>query len=217
MNTTLAVMGGVDPSVGAASFLSLKDKAAYETACVTCRKEVRSPFIHHSFIIRGRIIFIEAAEGSVGAMVRWMFSHGRRHKNLTSLVLIESLITDESLMTIARCCPNLTLLDIRCTRGLSEDALVFVMKHCRRLKSIVGCRCIGDHTIEAIAANCKNLNSLNVNYTGGYTTDESIASIAAECPGLTELNVALNHHITIQSPQTVTACCHRLTFTDFGG
>jgi hypothetical protein len=212
-NTMLYVMGVIDPSVGAASFLNLKDNAAYETACVTCREEVRGSFIHHYFATRGRIIN-EAAGGSVGALMRWMFD-GRRHINLTSLVIIESLITDESLIMIARCCPNLTLLDIRCTRGLSEDALIFVMKHCRRLKTIVGCRCTGDDITEAIAANCKNLTSLNVNYTGGYTTDESV-SIAAECPGLTELNVALNHHIKNQPPRTVT-CCHRLTFTDFGG
>jgi hypothetical protein len=212
----LAVMGVVDPSVGAASFLSLKDKAAYETTCVACREEVRSPFIHHSFTMCRRIIN-EADEGPVGALVRLMFRRGRRHKNLTSLVLTESLITDESLMTIARCCPNLTSLDVRCTKGLSEDALIFVMNQCRRLKSIVGCRCIGDQTIEAIAANCKNLTSLDVSYTGGYITDMSIASIAAECPKLTELNVALNHHVTIQSLRTITTHCPRLTFVDFEG
>jgi hypothetical protein len=206
----LAVMG-VDPSVGAASFLSLEDKAAYETVCVACREEVRSPFIHRSFEMNEHVI--------KKVMMRWMFNHGRRHKNLTSLVLTECLISSESLMMIARCCPNLTLLNIEGSNGFTQDALVFAMNHWRRLKSIDMRLCwgVGDQTVEAVAANCKNLTYLKVSHTTGDVTDESIALIAAECPELTELNVSGHHHMTIQSLRAITAYCPKLTFVNFNG
>jgi hypothetical protein len=214
----------VDHSTGPASFLDIEDVVAFETVSRDCREVTRSHNLMRSFSVTEDRLDSKKARG-INEMVSWMFGNGRLHKNLTSFVYSccnsddadYPSLTDDSLMMVARCCPNLNLVVIKLCSDITEDAFVFLVNHCSGLTSINmdGCWDVGDRLLMAVATDCKNLTSLSA-VGCNELTDEGIASIADGCQKLTLLNVA-HCYLTIESMLTIAIGCPRLTTLNFTG
>eukprot|EP00899_Mesostigma_viride_P012544 jgi/Mesvir1/21290/Mv21683-RA.1 len=129
-------------------------------------------------------------------------------------------------------CPNLRTLsvwsspevDYRCEKqqrirhrlvrpGMATQSFS-TLAHCTGLRSLnlAGCVDVGDDLLTALAASCRELESLDVSYC--RVTDAGITEIALHCPGLKKLSARALKHVTDTSIEQVALCCGQLKWLD---
>eukprot|EP00899_Mesostigma_viride_P023127 jgi/Mesvir1/399/Mv11290-RA.1 len=89
--------------------------------------------------------------------------------------------------------------------------------HCTRLRSLnlAGCADMDDALLAALAASCRELDSVDVSYC--RVTDAGITELAQLCPGLKELSAGGMRRVTDASIEQVAANCQGLRRLDVGG
>ena len=123
------------------------------------------------------------------------------------------LLTDDSFKAVLAGCASLTSLDVSGCGNLTDEALQAIAKdHALTSVNVSGCRNLTDEAIKAIAS-C-SLRTLNVARCGKLLTDLSIQAVAASCPSLTSLNVADCKFLTDGSIEAIAAGCGSLTSLD---
>lgn len=81
------------------------------------------------------------------------------------------------------------------------------------------CRNITDAAITALAANCANLTTINLNscYKIDQVTDASVTALATHCPNLTEVDLGGCNKVTDAAITTLATHCPKLTTVNLGG
>ncbi|KAM3334534.1 hypothetical protein ACQJBY_029139 [Aegilops geniculata] len=100
-------------------------------------------------------------------------------------------LSDRSLYALAHGCPHLTRLNISGCSNFSDAALIYLTSQCKNLKCLNLCGCVraaSDRALQAIACNCSQLQSLNL--------DESVVALANGCPHLRSLGLYYCQNIT---------------------
>ncbi|KAG8068606.1 hypothetical protein GUJ93_ZPchr0005g14656 [Zizania palustris] len=100
-------------------------------------------------------------------------------------------LSDRSLYALANGCPWLTRLNISGCSNFSDTALTYLSYHCKNLKCLNLCGCgkaATDRALQAIAHNCSQLQSLNL--------DDSVIALATGCPHLRSLGLYYCQNIT---------------------
>ncbi|KQK10895.1 hypothetical protein BRADI_2g56920v3 [Brachypodium distachyon] len=109
-------------------------------------------------------------------------------------------LTDRSLYALAHGCLHLTRLNISGSSNFSDAALVYLTSQCRNLKCLNLCGCVraaSDRALQAIARNCDQLQSLNL--------DESVVALANGCPHLRSLGLYYCQNITDRAMYSLAA------------
>ncbi|KAF6170515.1 hypothetical protein GIB67_031923 [Kingdonia uniflora] len=124
-------------------------------------------------------------DNAVEAVARWCYE-------LQDLDLSKSLkLTDQSLYALALGCPRLTKLNISGCSAFSDFSLAYLASSCINLKSLNLCGCVKaatDHALQAIAANCSQMQSLSLGWCEDVT-DVGVKSLAFGCPDLRALDL----------------------------
>ncbi|TKY75030.1 F-box protein [Spatholobus suberectus] len=97
-------------------------------------------------------------------------------------------IGDESLMAVAKCCPNLQQL-VLIGMNPSKACLEMLASNCRSLEQLglCGSDAVGDTEICCIAAKCVALKEVYIE--GCLVSDRGIEELAATCPNLVRVKV----------------------------
>jgi hypothetical protein len=235
MAVTLShVLTELDSSAGPARFFGMEDLAAFETASHQCNEAARSPVLMRSYELTDRFQKRQKEAYHINEMIDWLFNSGvRQHQNLTSFVVRTGCnnntdppsLTDESLILVAQCCPNLTRLDVEECRALTDDSIIYLVENCPSITSInvSGCWNLTDRSMMAISVNCPNLVFLNPGRSRHVTWE--FCAHGFSFPKLTEFSVDLNRYpFTEAMTLCVARACPNLTklsiksasgFTDF--
>ena len=88
-------------------------------------------------------------------------------------------------------------------------ALVQQYSHVREVSSITGRSKITDAGVQAVAAQCPELQKLNLNRCS-QITDAAVTAVAARCPQLQELSLGGCSNVTDAGVQAVAAQCPQL-------
>ncbi|PKA57727.1 F-box protein SKP2A [Apostasia shenzhenica] len=121
-------------------------------------------------------------------------------------------LTDSSLYALAHGCPHLTKLNISGCTAFSDSALAYLMSFCRNLKYLNLCGCVmaaSDRALQAIAYNCRQLQSLNLGWCEDVT-DKGVICLALGCPDLRALDLCGCVLITDESVIALANGCPRL-------
>ena len=125
-------------------------------------------------------------------------------RQLQSLDIYGSNITDDGIRALANWLPQLLSLNISYCRNISDEGLRALANGCRQLQSlnIASCRNITDEGIIALANGLPQLQSLNIYYCDKIT-DEGIRALANGCRQLQSLDIAGCYKITDEGREIV--------------
>lgn len=121
-------------------------------------------------------------------------------------------LSDASLYALAHGCPRLTKLNISGCTGFSDSGLAYLTNFCTKLKylNLCGCaRAASDKSLQAIAYNCRQLQSLNLGWCEGVT-DKGVICLALGCPDLRAMDLCGCVLITDESVIALANGCRRL-------
>eukprot|EP00854_Cymbomonas_tetramitiformis_P003307 gene3307-4161_t len=139
--------------------------------------------------------------------------HGPQLLYLNQLLYLQvgtagDLITDASILSIAKNCPKLRCLGL-CDTGVADASIQQVAKLCPELEYLdVAMTGVSDTSIEMIARRCLQLKYLDVAHCD--VSDKSIRTVGEKCQQLTYLVVSNTEKVTEKSLQNVAKNCPRL-------
>lgn len=120
----------------------------------------------------------------------------QKYKNITSLKLINSVISDDIIFTLVKSLYNLKKLDISGIMGFSSISIATIGMNCTKLTEFnASNNKLSDNGFEIIFTNCFDLEKvfLDMNYN---LTNKSVR-LLANCPKLTHLSLKNCSNITI--------------------
>ncbi|KAG0488081.1 hypothetical protein HPP92_006892 [Vanilla planifolia] len=121
-------------------------------------------------------------------------------------------LSDSSLYALAHGCPQLTKLNISGCTAFSDCALSYLTSFCKKLKYLNLCGCVraaSDRALQAIAVNCRQLQSLNLGWCEDIT-DEGVICLALGCPDLRAIDLCGCLLITDESVVALANGCPHL-------
>jgi hypothetical protein len=135
--------------------------------------------------------------------------------NLKKLVLNSSLISDDTIILIAECCPKMIHLNLGGCRRITDAGMIQVAQYCRDLEelNLTFCRTITDKSMEKIGEYCKKLTSLDINECQSISSI-GIKSLAVKCLTLEKLDLTYNRHVDFSTVESVINSCQRLQLID---
>ena len=95
-----------------------------------------------------------------------------------------------ALLSVAKCCPGLRVLDLTGCIRVTDASIVAIGQACPRLEvlRLLGCRLVGAGGVTAVATGCKHLKELDLRECGQVTSD-CIVAVARGCPQLERLDL----------------------------
>ena len=110
---------------------------------------------------------------------------------------------------------GIIVTEVNAQRGkITDESMKLVAANCQQLQSLNVGGTVGritDESMKRVAANCRQLQHLDVSWTAGMITDESMKLVAANCPQLQSLGVNYTlGRITDESMKLVAANCRQL-------
>lgn len=136
-------------------------------------------------------------------------------KSLTTLSLSNCrktyIITDTSMIVLAKSCYKLQLLCLAYLSSLSDVSVIALAYHCTGLQvlDLSGNRTISDAAIVAVSQDCSAIHTLALGLCRNIS-DTSITAIAQRCVGLRSLNVTGNSRITDMCIVVMSELSHHL-------
>lgn len=118
------------------------------------------------------------------------------YKTLENLVINDINLTDEQLIAILKCCPNLNSINLQDCENLTEISLFLLSILCPKLTKINlnNCWLISDKVINSFAKNYTNLLELDIGDCI-FITDESLIKLLYNCKNLKSINLTNNNYI----------------------
>ena len=103
---------------------------------------------------------------------------------------------DAAVASVVSKCPQLSSLDLRYCRTITDVALRAVASSCPQLSSLsLGyCNKIADAAVAAVAKGCPKLSSLDLGCCD-MITDGAVVTVASGCPQLSSLHLESCHNI----------------------
>jgi hypothetical protein len=145
------------------------------------------------------------------------------HPLLTSLNLGGSSQNDcpqviDGIKSVAKCCPNLTCLDLTACQTISDTSINYLANYCVKLRELYmhNAYAITDSSIKNLAEHCPNLIMLNLR-SCKQLTDDSIKSLAKHCPNLTCLDLEYCEYVTDSSVEELVKNNKQLKSIGLGG
>jgi hypothetical protein len=129
---------------------------------------------------------------------------------LESLSVAGCSITDAAIQMLAAAFPDLKHLNVGMCLSITDVAVVALATTCSSLESLclADCVWITDAAIEAVVAGCPKLRALDV--SNCQITDAPIIKLAADCKNIERINVSWCHDITDEAADALLAGCTHL-------
>jgi hypothetical protein len=137
------------------------------------------------------------------------------YPKLEYLLVWSSILTDTSIVEVARRCPMLTHIAVHGCSKLTDIAIIAVARGCPNITyfDVSQCGNLTDISMIAVARGCPNLTELIADNCG-YFTDTSMVEIAHGCPMLTRLEICKCSDITDASLIALAQRCPKLEVLD---
>lgn len=135
--------------------------------------------------------------------------------NLTTLVLHSSLISDDTIILIAKSCPKMIDLNLEGCHRITDVGLIQVAQYCRDLEdlSLSFCQTITDKSMEKIGEYCKKLKSLDINACLSINSI-GVKYLAMKCLTLEKLDMTHNRQVDFSTIESMINSCQRLHLID---
>ena len=171
---------------------------------ITIKKLTFHPFVFDADVLSMRSLLAGVVEVHFNATP---FPNFDIYEDVTS----PHKITDRSVITVAKCCPSLLVLNLNGCVCITDRAMRTVALHCKSLQQleIAHCKRITDPVLKHLMQQCPRLRSLNVSFTTLTLTD-----LAASCTELEKVNCRSCRKVTDSSIAQLVSVCPHLTFLD---
>jgi len=141
-------------------------------------------------IIRGCINLEGLSLDNTGISDTGLESFAAHGKNIRYLSLANQDINYEGLQSLSEGCPNLTNLNLKWCRGVTDRGIGQIVRACSRLQSLfLDGTNVSNTGLASIAAHGKNLWFLSLASAQGIITDEGLQALSEGCPNLGHLNL----------------------------
>jgi len=122
---------------------------------------------------RGRLVEVDLhATGVNDAVVCRLIEHSPMLRSLACGVLLGGGVSDVSLRRLAKCCPELTHLDVRGCKLVTDEGVVDVVEHLSKLESLVLRSCnVGDAFLRVAGRAPRALITLDLHRCTAVTDD----------------------------------------------